>query len=742
MERAQAATRQVFWVTGMTCASCARFLSERLSEVPGVRKARVNFEGSYALVDTDNDSRVLHDLVRHASRAGYRLSTEGIDARRDALHRQNRRLGGTLILAAIFTMWSMLAAVITYLNSPDDIGTTVFQTLTLVSGIFSIPVVWLLSLHIQKMAWQALRHGRFNLDAMVLTGSWSAFVISCFFWWQGSENVYFDTAAMLMFIQLGGKYIDAQIKASSLNNLGEIIGSDPLAERIDASGFTDLVSVPALKAGDRIRLYRGDRIYIDGVLDTPEALLDISMTTGESAPVTVSRGEVLKAGCLNIGNAIELVVLKTSGETSADLQLLEVLSNRAEKPHAQKLADKTAAYFSNLIIILTVLSSVILLVNGEPVSEIAKRALAMLVIACPCALTLAIPLASQAIQDRALKSGILLNNVWALYNAGSAGHILLDKTGTLTKGSPQVKNLFPARNVLSGDLLSQAAALAGYTPHLYADAILRHARSVSPPQLSRYHRELSGTGKTEETGGKGIIWSGPDGQAQLAMGTRQFLMELGVRDVPGYSTSGCYIACHGRYTGFIEIADPLRKETPEVIAGLRTSRYGLAMLSGDKPEVCEQVSDKLGGITVFSECLPEDKQGLVKRYQTEGPVIFIGDGLNDNLALTQSDFGITCDKAAKLTQSCADAVILVPGLTPLPSVLGLAGQFRSLVRRNLTFALVYNFIALPVAASGIVSPLLAIGAMLLSSGSIMVNTWLESSRPHPKQAEPDRPQNI
>ncbi len=539
----------------------------------------------------------MKDVVRQANKVGYQLSSEGIDARRDALQRQNRKLGATLILAAIFTMWSMLAAVITYINTPAEIGTAIFHTLTLVSGIFSIPVVWLLSMHVQKMAWQALRHGRFNLDAMVLTGSWSAFIISAFFWWQGSENVYFDTAAMLMFIQLGGKYIDAQLKATSLDNLGEIVGSEPVAERIDKSGFTELVSVSALKAGNRIRLYRGDRLYVDGVLDTPNAALDISMTTGESAPVAVSRGELMKAGCLNIGNTFELVVLKTSGETSADLQLLEVLSNRAEKPHAQMLADRIAAGFSNLIVMLTAVFAIYLLFNGESAGEVLKRALAMMVIACPCALTLAIPLASQAIQDRALKNGVLLNNVWALYRAASATNILFDKTGTLTKGSPQVKNLFPAHNVLSGDLLSQAAAVAAHTPHLYADAILRHARSISPSQLSRYNRERDQmgreAGRIEEHCGKGVTWYSADGKMHLAMGSLRFLRELDIRDVPTYSASGCYIAYRGRYSGFIEIADPLREEAPDIIADLR-SHYNLAMLSGDKQEVCEQISDTLG----------------------------------------------------------------------------------------------------------------------------------------------------
>lgn len=718
-----AGRRDVLTVDGMFCAACAASVEAVLARQPGVAGASVNFAADAAVVEWEaghNESASLLEAVRklgyHARLIGDQVGGEAGDApaRRDA----SRDLGMRLIVAVFFGMWAMLPSIVLYLDVVADPASR--YGLALAAGLFSLPVVLYSGIPFYRMGIATLRNGVAGVDALVTVGVAGSLVLSAVALLGGHADVYFEVPVALVTLQLIARLLDLRVRRKARDAVVGLLELAPTTLTVvGAEGVTRRAVLKEVVCGDIVRVGPGEGVAVDGRIVTGRARVDRSLLTGESDPVTLGRDDSLHAGERVIDGTCDLSVTASAGKRRIDGLARQVREMLASRPAWQRAADTVARHFLWLSVLAAAAGAALVLSGGGTPSDAAVRALAVFVIACPCALSLAAPIAGLTASAAAARRGIILRDLNAVTGAAVPDRVFMDKTGTLTLGRPRVVAVQTFAGAGEREVLRAAATAEHASAHPVARALVAAAEEAGVAAAA-----IAGDaadGELHESPGYGVRWS--RGEARIEVGSLDWLHAagVGIPELPATSATRSGVARDGRLIGVVDLEDALRPGIEDTIRRLRSRGLAPVILSGDGVGAVGRIGARLG-CEAHAGLTPEDKVRRIEECTKRGEkTAFVGDGINDGPALAAADLGVAVGQATDAARSAAAVSLVEADATVLPALFDLTRRARRIVRENLAWAIAYNAIAIPAAMAGWVHPAVAAGAMALSSVTIVLN---------------------
>lgn len=707
--------QEILMIDGMHCGSCAIAVEALLKKQPGVRDAAVNFAADVALICWDTEKPPLANLQQAVARLGYRLH-DSVDPERSKFQAESVRkhLQRRLAVAVVFGMWSMMPALLIYLASFGAVEPEVLWPLALASGLFAVPVVLYSGSHFYRVGWRTLIAGAPGLDSLIFLAVFAACIISTWQLFSGSHHVYFDAAVMLITFQLIASLLDTSVRRRASEVIRRYLQDVP--ERVTvkaADGKLETRLAKDVSVGERIFLQAGDPLALDGDVLWGHGQVDLSMLTGEHLPQSAGPGGELFAGCQLVEGELELTVTAIIGRRRIDRLSRSISALLSRKTSLQRLTDRIARILLPVIVTAAALAVGLALFQGVSAPEAAARGLAVMIISCPCALSLAIPLVITMGHANMISRGIVLRDPAALEAAAKVEAIIFDKTGTLTTAVPSVDTITPAGQWKESTLLQLARDILKESAHPVAKGLA--ADTASGPAAAS-------DGARESIAGAGTRWV--SGETTALAGQASWLRKQGV-EVPSTEDTGMsvYLACNGLYAGKIGFKETLRPETVSTINQLTRQGFTIYLLSGDTHNACLDFAERLGipSKHVISGYSPEQKHRFIETIEKQANVVFVGDGLNDGLALAGARLGVAVGDASSVAGAAA-AIYLTESIAKVPATLLLARRARKLMHQNLFWAVGYNAVVIPLAVSGWVQPVIAAIAMSLSSVCVLLNS--------------------
>ncbi|OGG95439.1 MAG: hypothetical protein A2527_04850 [Candidatus Lambdaproteobacteria bacterium RIFOXYD2_FULL_50_16] len=727
----------VFRVEGMSCASCSANLEKGLSELEGMVKASVNLSTEKAALRFDPTKLKSAQIKEKAEALGYPLKEmqANSDDLAHSLAKEKERLAlknkfiGSLALSlplVIVAMGEMVGLKLPEFVSPHYSP----QTFVLTQLLLCLPVMGLGRQFYQR-GLKALYHLGPNMDSLIAIGTLASFGHSL---WglalvlggdsRGFHMLYFESTAVILTLILMGKFLESGAKQKSAEAMKALLKLRPSDARlIDDKGRETLLPIEEVMPGDRLLVKIGERVPLDGVILEGQTALDQSFLTGESMPVELGVGDPVAGASLNQGQPIQIEVTKTA-ENSTLAQIIKLVEDaNAQKAPVARLADQISGVFVPVVMVLATLAGLGWWILGGDFTFGLQVFVAVLVIACPCALGLATPTAILVGVGRGAALGILVKGGESLENSAKLDQIMFDKTGTLTRGKPELLETL----VINGDrdgLLALAAGAERQSEHLIAKAICLAAEQAQIAPLALDNVEMVKSlgvqaqyqGQTLKVGHFGFAGQGAEPAEGLKLG------EAGITPI--------YVSLGGQILGILGVADPVKPEAALVMAQLMAQGIEPVMLTGDHPLVAAAIAQKLGIKQVGAGLLPGQKLEWIKQAQAKGlRVAMVGDGINDAPALVQADLGVAIGSGAEVAVQSADFILVKDQLTGLLTALSLARQTLTKIKQNLFWAFCYNSLGIPFAAGILVpfggpalSPMIAALAMALSSVSVLTNS--------------------
>lgn len=706
---------KILMVDGMHCSSCAIAIEAALKKHPNVSNASVNFAADVAVIYWHDAQPKLTELQTAIARLGYQLHQNMDDKQRQqhAAHtRKNLQL--RLAVAVVFGMWSMMPALLIYLFHFGIVEQDALFPLAIASGLFSIPVVIYSGSHFYRVGWRTFIAGAPGLDSLISLAVFSACIISVYKLWLKSPNVYFDTAVMLITFQLIARLLDTGVRRRATEVIHHLLQDFPAHVFIVGSqGNKESCLINDVKIGQGIFLEAGQTLSFDALVIRGVGLVDFSMLNGEHAPRTATVSDTLFAGYKLVEGDLELVVINAVGQRRIDELSRSMSALLGLKTSLQQLTDRIARILLPIVITIAICAMGLAYLEGLSSTEMAVRALAVLIVTCPCALSLAIPLVIAMGHARMIENGIILREPSALEAAADIKVIVFDKTGTLTTHQPSIKTILPQPGFTQDQLLQLALNSLVESSHPIAKGLINATKET---------HKADEQGTRESFVGQGSQWLN-DNDTTL-VGKADWLRQKGI-NIPTNDNMGMniHVAFNGEYAGQIIFQETLQAAAKSVINELRQQGYSLYMLSGDTQQACFEIANLLGfnPSHVLCEQSPEDKHLFIKNLQKKAKTAFVGDGLNDGLALATATLGIAVGEANTATSS-AGAIYLTDSINKLGLTLNMAKRARLLMRQNLVWAVGYNAMVIPIAAIGWVQPVIAAIAMSLSSLCVLFNS--------------------
>ncbi len=724
-----------FDITGMTCAACSARVEKVLSRQPGVEKASVNLALERADISgSELDSAALSAAIGKAGYGAILRRTDfaaarQADAARDAARRaEERQTLLRLVISAILTL-PILIGMLPMMTGLGDpwIGAGWQAILTTGVMLASGTRFW-------REAIGALRGGSANMAVLVSLGTgvayvWSLWVMAAPTFGLGfhhadgmATHLHFEAAAMVLTLVMLGKYLEARAKSGAAGALRALGSLQPeTAEKIvDDSSRTEKVGIEALRIGDRIVIRPGSRVPADGRILEGRSALDESMVTGESLPVPREPGDMVVTGTTNSDGVLTVEVTATGADTRLARMTRLVEEAQTGQAPVQKLVDRISAVFVPVILVIAALTFAGWILLGYGYEPAMVAAVAVLVIACPCALGLATPTALVAGTGAAARAGILIRDIETLERATSVSAVAFDKTGTLTRGEPEITDILPAAGIEANDILALAASVEASSEHPLARAVTRRAETdaILVPRAGAI-RAVPGMGL------EGTV----DG-ATIRVGSHAFLVAEGidipVADDPQAAGTLAHIARDKQWLGALRLADELREGAADAIGELADADIRTIMLTGDNEPTARDIARRTGLTDFRAGLRPDDKLAAIRELsrETSGHAAFVGDGLNDAPALAAADLGIAMAGGTDAAREAADITLMRPDLRLVAASLDVAAKTRRTIRSNLVWALIYNLVGVPLAAFGILPPVFAGAAMAFSSVSVVTNSAL------------------
>jgi Cu2+-exporting ATPase len=696
---------------GIVCAACVWLNERHVAQLPGVLEVQVNYATHRARVRWDDTKIKLSDILQAIHHIGYTAHPYDPEQQQQAFERDRRNQLRRIGIAGVLGMQVMVLSIALYIGdwSGMDAGfRTFFRWIGL---ILTTPVLLYSGLPFFRGAWRDLRNRSAGMDVPVSLGILVAFIGSVHASWTGQGEVYYDSVVMFIFFLLTSRYFELMARkrgAETLEQLGRALPA--MATRIDDRGEQTVIPITELKTGDSVLVRPGETVPADGRVMSGESSVSEALLTGESTPLAKSQGAALIGGSINIESPLTVQVEHTGLDTvlAEIVRLLEQAQN--EKPAITRLADRVAGWFVAAVLVLATVVGVYWW-QQAPDSWL-PILVSVLVVTCPCALSLATPTAVSAATGTMLARGLLMLRGHSLETLARCSHVVFDKTGTLTFGTPEVSRVQCFSQLDESEVVAIAAALEQQSEHPAGKAIVQ-AAATDNRVTARDIKNIPGAGIQASVAGR-----------QWFIGNADFIGECSHADLSGLpedngNGSRVLLADTEQLHAMFVLRDSIRPETPAVIAELRHSGHQVVLLSGDNPASVQQLATEAGIEQAHGGMSPADKLAAVQALQQQGAVVaMVGDGINDAPVLAAANISIVMRDAAHISQSSADMVLLSNNLRALTDGMGLARKTLRIIRQNLSWAVGYNLVALPAAALGYVAPWMA--AIGMSSSSLLV----------------------
>ncbi|MEW4430840.1 heavy metal translocating P-type ATPase [Paenibacillus pabuli] len=735
-------------ITGMTCAACSARIEKGLSRLPGVSRANVNLALETGHVEFAAGALKPSDITAKIKQLGYGAELQQTQEETSSVReRELQRKKWKWMISALLSiplLWAMVGhfSFTSWIWVPDLFMNPWFQL------VLAAPVQFVIGWQFYVGAYKALRNGSANMDVLVALGTSAAFFYSLYLtltsgmipstapmdhgWMDTSAGaampsveLYYETSAILITLILLGKWFEAVAKGRSSQAIKSLIELAPREARVIRDGQEVVVPAAYVAVGDIVLVRPGDSIPVDGVVEEGQSSVDESMLSGESLPVDKKPGDAVTGATLNKNGALRLRATRVGSDTALSQIIKVVEQAQGSKAPIQRIADVISGIFVPIVVGVAALTFLIWYLFASPgdFAGSLEKAIAVLVIACPCALGLATPTSVMAGSGRAAEYGILFKGGEHLESAQQIQTVVLDKTGTVTQGKPVLTDVISAQDWTEAELLKWVGAAEKSSEHPLAEAIVAGIRDkgIVLPQSEQFEN-IPGYGVRARVQGQEIL-----------VGTRRLLADAHVEvseatarqmnELEEFGRTAMLIAVDGRWAGIVAVADTIKDTSREAIQRLQAMNIDVIMITGDNERTARAVAEQAGIQHVLAEVLPEGKAAEVKKLQDSGlKVAMVGDGINDAPALATADIGMAIGTGTDVAMEAADITLMRGDLNSIADAIEMSRRTMGNIKQNLFWALGYNVIGIPIAAVGFLAPWLAGAAMAFSSVSVVLNS--------------------
>ncbi len=726
-------------VGGMTCASCVAKVEGVLSSIPGVKNVSVNFALERATVTYDSTQTGMEDFKKIIEEVGYKflgLSEEMVDREREVRETEPGVLKHKLVFATIV---STLVCIGSMQHWFPVVGTIPRKSMFYVLFALTTPVLFWAGKQFFAGALKAAKHKTTDMNTLIAVGTFSAYCYSTVatfypkvFIRSGlGVDVYFDTTAIIITLILLGRALESRARGQTSEAIKKLMGLAAKTARVIQNGCEKDIPVDEVIKGDFVVVRPGEKIPVDGIIKEGHSAVDESMLTGESIPVEKNVGDEVIGATINKTGSFIFEATKVGKETALS-QIIELVEEaQGSKAPIQRLADKVASIFVPAVMGAALLTfSIWYLWGSQPALTLALlNFVAVLIIACPCALGLATPTAIMVGTGKGAENGILIKGGESLETAHRIKTIVFDKTGTLTKGEPEVTDLLVTNDFKEQEILKLAASVEKGSEHPLAEAMIKKAEELGLElEASQDFNAIAGQGVEASINGNKVLLGnlGLMADRKIEIGK----LEIHAERLAGEGKTAMFVAVDGKVAGVIAVTDILKEHSKEAVAKLKDMGLEVIMLTGDNRATGEAIARQVGVDRVLAQVLPGDKAGEIKMLQDERKVVaMVGDGINDAPALAQADVGIAIGTGTDIAMEASDITLIKDDLRAVITAIQLSKRTMHTIKQNLFWAFIYNTLGIPIAAGilypffGILlSPVVAAAAMAMSSFSVVGNS--------------------
>ncbi|MFC7686664.1 heavy metal translocating P-type ATPase [Ureibacillus sp. GCM10028918] len=715
-------------ITGMTCAACATRIEKGLNKMDGIANANVNLALEKATIEFNPSEVSIGDIIAKVEKLGYGAhqkqdDQEQVDYREQAIKDQKRKF----IISAILSLpllWTMVGhfSFTSFLYVPE------FLMNPWVQLILATPVQFIIGKQFYVGAYKSLRNGSANMDVLVVMGTSAAYFYSVYqaivtAGTHHGPHLYFETSAVLITLILLGKLFEAKAKGRSSEAIKKLMGLQAKTAVVIRDGVEKEILLEEVMIGDTILVKPGEKIPVDGEVIEGTTAVDESMLTGESLPVDKKVSDALYGSTINKNGFIKMTAIKV-GRDTALAQIIKVVEDaQGTKAPIQRLADKISGVFVPIVIGIAILTFLVWFTLVEPgnFTQALEVLIAVLVIACPCALGLATPTSIMAGSGRAAEFGILFKGGEHLEQTQGIDTVVVDKTGTVTHGKPVLTDVYAANGQEEERFLSLIGAAEKQSEHPLAQAIVQGIQDKGIELGNvQFFEAIPGYGVQATVSGQGVV-----------IGTRRLMQQYGI-DLQSVLTTmeklesdgktAMLAAINGQYAGLVAVADTIKETSKEAVSRLQGMGIKVIMMTGDNQRTAQAIGKEVGVDAVIAEVLPEGKAEEVKKLQQQGKkVAMVGDGVNDAPALATANIGMAIGTGTDVAMEAADITLIRGDLNSIADAILMSRKTMRNIKQNLFWAFAYNIIGIPIAAAGFLAPWVAGAAMAFSSVSVVLN---------------------